>query len=231
MDKKDVDILLEIILQRNLNILILDTCSLLDVLRCIPRGNTNDLKSALNIFDDWKKEQEKCLIVFPSLFEKEWNDNFETVKKEARKAIKIADNTVECYNYIFQPEIEKSKFISCNLENKLFDLSNNIINSTGIIVKKIDECVPRATDRVINSIPPAKKGKDSTKDCIIFEEVLFISSNLRTKGFNKKIVFVSSNTQEYYISASLITEIAKDLELYDIDMAKSLNHAYNIIST
>jgi len=231
MDKKDVDILLKIILQKNLSILILDTCSLLDVVRCIQRARISDLKSALNIFDDWKKTQEKCLIVFPSLFEKEWSDNIETVKKETRKAIETTYNAVECYNYFFQPEIEKSKFISYSLENKLLDLSNDIINSTGIIVKKIEECVPRATDRVINSIPPAKKGKDSTKDCIIFEEVLFISNNLRNNGFDKKIVFVTSNTKEYYINNSLIPEIDHDLKLYDIDIATSLNHAYNVIST
>ncbi len=44
---------------------------------------------------------------------------------------------------------------------------------------------------------PAKKGKDSMKDCVVIETYLDIAGRLRAAGLLSKIVYVSSNTKDY----------------------------------
>ncbi len=45
------------------------------------------------------------------------------------------------------------------------------------------------------NIAPARRGKDSSKDCIVFETYLSCAGMLRTEGLAAPIVFLSSDTE------------------------------------
>jgi hypothetical protein len=48
-----------------------------------------------------------------------------------------------------------------------------------------------------NGIAPSSKGKPEYKDCHIVEHFLELARMLRSGGLTEKIVFVSSNTEDY----------------------------------
>jgi hypothetical protein len=59
------------------------------------------------------------------------------------------------------------------------------------------EVTSRAFLRLNQARTPARKGKESMKDCVVVESYLDIVSSLRRAGLMSQIVFVSSNTRDY----------------------------------
>ncbi|WP_164949140.1 hypothetical protein [Clostridium sp. FP2] len=122
-------------------------------------------------------------------------------------------------------------------DKKMLAIRNELVNLFGFSEKllkldlqfdTIEECKLNAINSIVQHIPPEAQGKDSTKECIIFEEALFISNLLRSSGFSKKIVFASSNTKKYYKDRNPIPKIADELEKFKIEIATSLNEGYYI---
>lgn len=103
-------------------------------------------------------------------------------------------------------------------------ISRKIMDS-GYMGQTGDGIAELAMNRMIDNIRPARKGRDTTKDCVIYEEVLRISELLRNADFDKKIIFASSNTQEYYDDDSLHQGIKKELDERKVIFVNSLNWA------
>ncbi|WP_259223612.1 hypothetical protein [Bradyrhizobium japonicum] len=59
------------------------------------------------------------------------------------------------------------------------------------------EVAGRALARMLAPHTPSKKGKDSMKDCVVIETYLDVIAALRTAGLRSKIVFASSNIDDY----------------------------------
>jgi hypothetical protein len=77
----------------------------------------------------------------------------------------------------------------------------------------------KAFQRVNANIAPAAQGKESSKDCLVFETYLEIWTALRAMGLAAPIVFLSSNTREYVgegrrVKASIATELGDLNVLY-----------------
>lgn len=224
--------LLDKAVTKDKNILILDTCCVLDVIRCIPRGKLSLLETVIKIINLFDKEQNQFEIILPSLFEIEWSENYKNVREETNKYIKKCDadykKIIESFKTIFLTEPQAIYFSGYNLDKTLLELAEKLIELS-MHLESIDECNSKATKRVVLNIPPAAKGKNSTKDCIIFEETLYLSEELRRKGFNKKIVFASSNTKEYCRDSKPIQKVLDDLQQFDIKLATSLDHGYYLV--
>lgn len=76
----------------------------------------------------------------------------------------------------------------------------------------------RAIYRVVSAIAPSRKGKDSTKDCLIVETYLEAAAQLRSAGFTGKIVFGSSNTDDYMdkVTRQLHSVLENEFASYDM---------------
>ncbi|MBB3917712.1 hypothetical protein GGQ65_005031 [Rhizobium fabae] len=75
------------------------------------------------------------------------------------------------------------------------------------------EASARAFARMRGNRAPARRGKDSSKDCLIFETYLGAGRALREAGMTAPIVFLSSNTSEYLTESRVLkAEIAEDLD-------------------
>ena len=159
------------------NILILDTCCLLDVIRCIQRNNFDVLESAFKIVQEFNEKNSDFIIVLPSLIQNEWKENFEKVKLETRKFIRNHDKNngilLRSLGLFLDSSTLAMRFSENELEKKLANLSEKIILNS-YCLESIQECKISATNRVIGNISPAEQGKDSTKDCVIFEEILYM---------------------------------------------------------
>ena len=222
------------IISENKNVLILDTCCLLDIIRCIQRKNLELLKSVKEIIQKFEENKNNFIIILPSLIKKEWKDNFEEIEDETKKSIKkheeIHNEMVDFFNLISSPLRSPIEITKENLEKKLTDFSKTIIELS-YCLNEINESKLRAGNRSINAISPAEKGKESYKDCVIFEEILYISDLLRKGGYSKKIVFATSNTKEYFLGNSLKEPIKKDIEKDNIEIVKSLSHGYYVVKS
>lgn len=85
----------------------------------------------------------------------------------------------------------------------------------------------RAFTRVNAPRTPARKGKESMKDCVVVESYLEAAQQLRSAGFLLPIVFASSNTKEYHAlgTSRLQADIAADFAAVSMEFAPNFGAA------
>ena len=83
----------------------------------------------------------------------------------------------------------------------------------------------RAIDRVNRNIAPARRGKDSIKDCIVLETYLETMSLLRGEGWLANAVFLSSNSKEYLEGRSLKPDLQPDFARTNLEYATNMGQA------
>lgn len=89
------------------------------------------------------------------------------------------------------------------------------------VVPHNDGVSSRAFRRVNEPRTPARRGKESMKDCVIVEAYIEAASQLRATGMTAPMVFASSNTKEYFASNTrhLQGDIAADLAAVGLEYA------------
>jgi hypothetical protein len=89
----------------------------------------------------------------------------------------------------------------------------------------------RAFARVNAPRTPARKGKESMKDCVVIEAYLEAAQQLRSAGLTAPIVFASSNTKEYNApnTAHLQPDIAADFGAVAMEFAPNFGAAKHIL--
>ncbi|MCW5230962.1 PIN domain-containing protein [Verminephrobacter eiseniae] len=89
------------------------------------------------------------------------------------------------------------------------------------VVPHNDGVASRAFRRVNEPRTPARRGKESMKDCVIVEAYIEAASQLRAAGMTAPMVFASSNTKEYFApnTRHLQGDIAADLAAVGIEYA------------
>jgi hypothetical protein len=68
-------------------------------------------------------------------------------------------------------------------------------------------------------IAPARQGKDSSKDCLIFETYLEALQTLRQNGLTSPAALLSSNTDDYDRQVSITEELAALSATYQPNMS------------
>jgi hypothetical protein len=223
------DQLAQRLIEDDKNLLLLDTCCLLDIVRCLPRGKTEIFDSALNIFNAINESNLSFNIVLPSPVPQEWSDHIDAVVSETGRFIEEQFNSLSNIKRILteiDPDIilDFGPFNKRHIEQKLKMISQEIMDK-GYVCEIDDEVRTLAANRVFDSRPPSRKSKASREDCVIYEEVLHIARLLRKADFHRKIIFASSDTQEYYDNRFLHPSIKEELDERDIKFFSSLNGA------
>jgi hypothetical protein len=82
----------------------------------------------------------------------------------------------------------------------------------------------RALLRLNQARTPARKGKDSMKDCVVIETYLDVVAQLRNAGLPTRIVFASSNTKDYagVTGTNLNSDISSEFSALSLDYAPNL---------
>lgn len=177
------------------NIILWDTCSLLDILR-LPYRN-GDITAFQNLV------QIKALIdsnsihsICSSLTIAEWNEHEPRVKQETQDSLILTSsfhkNSVDIINSIFTSTHATTRLDDKGLVNELEHIADEILSRTHFITT--DEIANSALWRVAHKRPPASK-KREFKDCAIWETALAIGSSIHGSG--NKIVFFTVNTDDY----------------------------------
>ena len=229
-----LDDLVPFLASENKNVLFLDVCTLLDVVRGPARDNMSVVEAAVDMDVQIQTASLSFTIVLPSLFQKEWDDNISTVREELFKAMerhqKLSQASDRLHMLLLGTRLSLPDLRTHQFEDKLEQMCLRIIRSAQSI-NEYDDFDIRAMRRVVDCRAPASKGKQEAKDCKIFEETLGVGHRLRGQGFTKKIVFASSNTTDYMAAGKPLPEIKSDLDAIGAEFTSSLNHAYHIANS
>lgn len=181
-------------------VLCFDTCTALDLMRDPTRETVkaHERRAALDLLTTVETSGRLVLLMAEQVG-REYRENVEVVEKEAghalqklREQMQRVDAVAAIYGALGEANLD-------HLDNhtaQARQFADRWIGAAELVQQGPD--IPlRAVQRVLAARTPARKGKDSTKDCIVIETYLDIVAQLRSAGLSAPIVFVSSNVRDY----------------------------------
>ena len=181
-------------------VLFLDTCILLDIIRSTNRCLSNYTTNASELLRLASKAPPACLVVVSSIVCDEWSANAKGVTNEiVRHYSKMEEQSshfhTACQDLGIALPFGRAGYAQVGLAERLRDLSSQVLN-TALRLDVDNEIWAKAVARVVNNLPPSRKGGE-VKDCAIIEEYLAVCGRLQAAGFTGKRVFCTSNTEDY----------------------------------
>ena len=209
-------------------VLCIDTCSLLDIMRDPTRDGVQarDRLAAIDLVQRLEKLDLVCLVA--EQVDIEFASHDADIQREATNAIRKLRERVDQVNQIH------AAFLSA-VNVDLTHLDGMVAPARQIITRWANAAhrVPSSTaiftnamDRVNRNIAPARKGKDSVKDCVVVETYLTAVDALRAAGMPTTVVFLSSNTKEYLTDAKVLTsDLVRDFGRTSVAYAPNMSAA------
>ena len=208
-------------------VLCVDTCTILDLMRDPTRESVraHERRAALDLLT--AMEGGLTLIgLMADQVEFEFRENAIPVEEEARQALRNLksrlgrlDDVAAVYGAVGNSDI-------AHLDDHVSQARSIVDRWIGVSIRFRPDAdvASRAVRRVNQARTPAKKGRDSIKDCVIIETYLDFASQLRAAGLDSPIVFTSSNTRDYATEGgvSLKTDLSSDFAHLNIQFAPNL---------
>jgi len=210
-------------------VLLLDTCSLLDLMRDPTRETlaVEQVKAAHRLLIKAESHPPELWIPIASQVLSERNDNQLKVRQEAEKAIHTLEERVLRTQQIMAAHGLITSAIApplsaCNFPNTAGTMVDRYF-SAGLPFRKPRNIADKAFARVAAHKAPSRKGHQA-KDCVVIESYLHIAKQLREQQFQYKIVFLTTNKQDYSDHASS-GKLHPDLiaEFRAVDMKYAVN--------
>jgi hypothetical protein len=214
----------------NTPILCLDTCSILDLIRAATNEKFNATDSIASLFLLEKMEGGKSLkALLAEQVHIELGENIANVQKEAENALDKWRQRLDKVNSIMQTFGADSIAELSHWDNhvaRAAQIANRMASAT-VRAQAPSDMPQRVFSRVNRVITPAKKGKDSHKDCIVIETYLASITTLRNAGLTAKVVFVSSNTKDYVgeSGSKLKADLATEFTALSMEYAANMSAA------
>ena len=194
-------------------VLCLDTCVILDVLRDPARNDVrvHDHEASLALLSVVQSGTILEALVAEQVI-REFRDNVESVQQDARRSLRRRTQEIDKLNtlvalYGTLRPIELSHWT--DHDKRARNAADRWLHVSTVIYETSDT-LSNAFLRLNQARSPARRGKQSMKDCVILETYLEYVQSLRTKGRTATAVFVSSNTRDY--AADDKTTIKDDLK-------------------
>ncbi|MGP2733763.1 PIN domain-containing protein [Serratia bockelmannii] len=211
-------------------ILLLDTCSFLDIIRDITRETVtkSNVEASFHLLRIAEEDNGLILLMAEQVMH-ELNDNESSVEDEAKRslvkfksqAIRVNDvaSLFGSQNNLDVGHLDAHVARAKSILKRWKDVSYFIPQAKGI--------TERAYLRVTSARTPSRKGKESMKDCVVTETYLDVADKLRSLGLTSPIVFISSNTKDYYSSNTqrLSDDISDDFKKININYAPNFGAA------
>ena len=187
-------------------VLCIDTCSILDVMRDPTRetAKPHDRQAAIDLVTAAESGRLICLMAEQVAIE--FSDHDQPVQDEAERNLKKVREQVERINNL------SAVFGAPGIVD-FTHLDDHVGRARAVVgrwLAKLDKVTPgplapaKAFARVNAGIAPARRGKDSSKDCLVYETYIEAVSALRAAGVSTSIVFLSSNTNEYLTESKVL---------------------------
>ena len=208
-------------------VLCIDTCSVLDIMRDPTRDDSHPHYREVAIDLVVRMEAGEIVCIVAEQVELEFDEHDEPIQAEAQASLERLRQRVEQVNRIHGTllapiPIDLAHFDEVTasarqIVGRLLDISYRSPGSADIN--------NRAIDRVNRNIAPARRGKDSIKDCIVLETYLETMSLLRGEGWLANAVFLSSNSKEYLEGRSLKPDLQPDFARTNLEYATNMGQA------
>lgn len=229
--------LAQYLLAENKSVLLLDACCLLDMIRGPSRGRMADFEAALAMATALDQGNLPFQIALPSPVPGEVQAYVSDARGVVTTHLQQHDATNQAFRCVHQALGLPSPLpalLSLNTnpyEDFLEAIYRKIINACHVID---DDPIfqQSARRRIAQGRRPGRRGSNKQfNDCRILEESLAVGRALRQAGFDKRIVFGSSNTTDFCDSSKIIAHphIAADLAPLHIEYAASLQEAYGAV--
>lgn len=178
----------------------LDTCSILDVMRDPTRESVrpHDARAILDLLAKMETGTELVSLVAEQVHF-EFNEHAPRVQGEAEQALKRLQEQLKRIDSI-------AAVFGASTKADLLHLDPHVARARAVVDRIIaastsapaaPDIASRALTRLNQARTPARKGKDSMKDCVVVETYLDAVAKLRAGGLMSKVVFTSSNTKDY----------------------------------
>ncbi len=181
-------------------VLFLDTCSILDVIRAPVRGLAGCIEAASELLAMATAAAPLCNLVVGSFVPTEWDDHDESVLNTLITHLDRMDEQANhfhslCGHLGIALVFGRAQYAASGLAKCAHDLSRQLLHAA-VALDAHHETMTRAYARVVTKRRPCRKGSE-LKDCTIFEECLELCRLLQKASFPQKLVFCSSNTEDY----------------------------------
>lgn len=181
-------------------LLLIDTCSLLDIVRTPVREtlNANHIQGSVDVLSNLAAGNLHVAVTTTVLteFHEHLQATCEELEKHAKGLEAKTANYVRASSIAGLPLAAFGSLGGQALSNKLSQYATDLLASA-VIIERDRDCGHRAHDRVEIHHAPASRGKSESKDCLIIEHFLDLVQRLRRSGYTKKTVFVTNNSNDY----------------------------------
>jgi hypothetical protein len=173
----------------------------LDIIRTPERAFSHCVEPATELIALSSNVPLQCSLVVASVIRTEWSDHDQNTLESLERYLRKMEAQSQHFHALSKhlgiglsfglPSYEMS-----GLASQLHNLSRNLLDAS-ISIDPDNTIKTRAYDRVVATKKrPSTKGGE-LKDCTIFEEYLEVCRQLNTAGFSRKMVFCTSNTDDY----------------------------------
>lgn len=210
--------------------LLLDTCVLLDLIRDVTRKDVqaHNLIAAAALLTAAENGNDLTLIVADQV-RTELADNQHGVEDAARIGLTKFQEQVKRINQVAAQFGAATAIDTTHLADHVARTVAVLQRWTqvAIVAPAGSDVDCRAMRRVVQALAPSRRGKESAKDCLVVESYLEVAEELRAAGFIGRIVFASSNTDEYHdgITKMLHAQLQADFGVHAIDYAPNFGAA------
>ena len=216
------------IASKDVPVLCIDTCSILDIMRDPTRETVkpHDRQAAIDLVVAAEAGNLICLMAEQVAIEFAVHD--QPVQEETERNLKKLQEQIDRINKL-------STVFGAPGTIDLAHLDGHVGRTRGVVERWLTELqkitpgngIPtKAFARMNACIAPARRGKDSSKDCLVYETYLEAVTSLRNAGVVKPIVFLSSNTKEYLTENNILrTGIAAEFSNINLKYVPNMSAA------
>ncbi|SDY65677.1 hypothetical protein SAMN04487939_104286 [Lysobacter sp. yr284] len=216
---------------RNVPVLCMDTCSILDLIREPTRDDMRDLRprEAMKLLDQAQAGR-LALFMAPQVHT-EFREHVDEVSKQAEIALKKFVAKIEQVNAHAAEFGAENIFVTDHWDGHVARAKGKVdlLLQATMLTQQPDDAASRAYLRMCEARAPARMGKDSMKDCVVIETYLQNIRDLREAGHSEKVVFLSSNVKEYRDEAKLRAELDVEFKALGIEYAHGYGLARHIL--
>lgn len=191
------------VVEAKASVLCLDTCALLDLMRDPTREKFDSwhVAAALDLLARIEASPPTLLLLLAEQVCVELEDHVDKIEDETNRVVERINDEVNRTIEIMAALDLIGVPTQLDLPALNFPAASRAVVerfiSGGHIVRQESEFVNRAFSRVSRGLAPAARAKQSMKDCVIIETYLHVARELRASQFNKKIIFLTTNTADY----------------------------------
>ncbi len=183
----------------------------------------------MRVVQDYHAGNVSAWIVASTNVVLELEDNRSNVQSELEKGVRklkaqLARMATATSALLPEREIVRPDWIDDEFSRCVGLVLDRLVDSMSFYEGSSD-CKLRASDRVYAGVPPSSKSTQQYKDCAIFEEFLELARSLRESGFQGRLIFVSSNKNDYGPPPVGASRIAEDLAEHGAEYVASLDWA------